>query len=233
MLKQVVRSAFKAAGLHVMRARNAPKTPLMALGIDVLLDVGANIGQSARKARNEGYRGRIVSFEPLPDAHARLTTEASGDPLWTVHDRCAVGAEAGVVEINISQNSFSSSILPMLGTHADAAPQSVYVGVAKTDVIALDSVFGTYVKPGDKVFLKIDTQGFESEVLKGAAASLDHIDVIQLELSTVPLYDGQKLYDYFFDLLRSRGFDLWSVEEGFVDPASGRMLQFDGIFVRR
>ena len=86
------------------------------------LDVGANTGQFAQDLRASGYRGHIVSFEPLSDAHAALLVTASWDPLWDVADRCAVGAGDRWAEINIAGNSYSSSLLPMLDLHREAAP---------------------------------------------------------------------------------------------------------------
>ena len=70
--------------------------------IDVVLDVGANTGQFAQALRAQGYHGHIVSFEPLSDAHAALVAAADSDPLWDVAERCAIGAQDGWAEINIS-----------------------------------------------------------------------------------------------------------------------------------
>ena len=99
-------------------------------------------------------------------------------------------------------------------------------------MVTVDSIFAKYCKPGEKVFLKIDTQGFEGEVLNGAQNVLHQIAIVQLEMSIVPLYVGQRLYDYFFSFFKERGFFLWSLERGFYDPISGQHLQFDGTFVR-
>lgn len=230
-LRRIFIKALNAAGMNVVRVKSAP-SPLMHHQITVLIDVGANKGQYARDCRKQGYKGKIVSFEPLPETYEVLSGFAKKDQFWSVHDRCAIGAESGETEINIAQNSLSSSILPMMKAHIDAASSSRYVGKAKTNVIPLDSIFDLYCKPDDKIFLKIDTQGFESEVLKGAEKSLAKIAVVQLEMSIVPLYEGQKLYDYFIDYFKERGFFLWSIEAGFCDRASGQHLQFDATFVR-
>jgi FkbM family methyltransferase len=89
--------------------------------IDLLFDVGANTGQFAMQVREQGFAGRIVSFEPLPEAHAGLVRNARGDAKWIVHERVALGAAPGDVRINVAANSVSSSILPMLDAPA-AAP---------------------------------------------------------------------------------------------------------------
>src|SRR5262245_16825242 len=65
------------------------------LGIDLVLDVGSNIGQYARELRSHGYRGRIVSFEPSEAAHTELVKAAQGDAGWSVASRMALGRASG------------------------------------------------------------------------------------------------------------------------------------------
>ena len=233
MLKNLVKKAFNLLGFELRKQAPPLPPPTLHHKIDVVFDVGANIGQYALLTRKEGFKGHIVSFEPLPDAHKKLSQKAEKDRLWTVHPRCAVGSSLGSTKINISKNSFSSSILPMLDTHSSAAPESIYVGAVKTPIITLDSVFDTYLTQSERAFLKIDTQGYESEVLAGCLSKLQQIKAIQLELSTVPLYEGQELYRYFFDFFESNGFYLWSILPGFANSATGQYLQFDAIFVNR
>ena len=232
------KKCFAAAGLEVSRrqvrtAATGKRSLLADQGIELLLDVGANIGQYATRVREEGYAGRIVSFEPLKEAHAELVLKARLDPGWTVHERCAIGAAIGEAEINVSKNSVSSSLLPMLAAHTQAAPDSVYVDKNLTKVLTLDAVMGQYRRARERVFLKIDTQGFEREVLEGAQESLKFVVGLQLELSIVPLYASQELYRWFLDDLEQRGFVLWSLVPGHVDPGTGQMVQFDGVFIRR
>lgn len=214
--KKIIKSAFKAVGLNISKNKNYP-SPLLHHEIELLFDVGANIGQYALSTRHEGYKGRIVSFEPLPDAHETLLLISKNDPLWTVHKRCAIGSSLGKAEINISQNSYSSSLLPMLQAHSSAAPESIYIGKAQTIVVTLDSVFKNYRGHEEKTFLKIDTQGFETEVLNGASNNLRNIFAVQLELSIIPLYDNQHLYEHFFKFFEENGFSIWSLMPGFTD----------------
>lgn len=212
--------------------RRTPKHVLLQHRIDLLLDVGANEGQFAMQAREQGFAGRIVSFEPLPDAHAALVRNARRDAAWIVHDRVALGAAPGDVRINVAANSVSSSILPMLDAHAAAAPRSAYVGIADAPLLPLDAVYDRYRGAGERAFLKIDTQGYESEVLKGAERSLASVVAVGIELSLVPLYHGQHLYRDFLDFFDNRGFALWDVCPVFRDGRSGRLLQVDAVFVR-
>jgi len=202
-------------------------------GINLVLDVGANIGQFGRKnLRDAGYRGRIVSFEPLSAAWKGLSAEAASDSLWTVAPRMAIGAADGDININVAQNSVSSSILDMLPEHRQFAPQSAYVAVESVPIRRLDEIAPQYFLPDSKVFIKIDTQGFEDAVLQGAGGIMSRVAGIQLELSLIPLYAGQQLYDEIILRMKRAGFDLWGISTAFVDVDSGRTLQVDATFFR-
>jgi FkbM family methyltransferase len=232
MIQRVVKAVLKSAGLKVSRISLLPP-PLLYHKIGLLLDVGANVGQFASEARYQGYSGRIVSFEPLSKAHRELNAKASKDQAWIIHERCALGSAPGEAEINVSRNFQSSSLRSMLAACQKAAPDAVYFAKERIQVITLDSIFKTYRRDGENVYLKIDTQGYEKEVLDGAKESIKHIKAIQLELSVVPLYESQSLYEYFFQFLREQGFELWALmPDFFSDPKTGRLLQFDGIFTR-
>lgn len=201
-------------------------------GIDLVLDVGANTGGYGISLRETGFQGDILSFEPLEQAHAELTRAASTDARWHIAPRMAVGAEDGEIEINVAGNSVSSSILPMHDAHAQAAPQSRYVGSQRVPLSRLDSISHPVLASNRRTLLKIDTQGYEMSVLQGAKGLLPHIRGIQLELSIIPLYEGQTLYRETIEWLAGQGFELWNLIPGFLDESSGRLLQFDGIFFR-
>jgi len=235
VLRRAVNPLLRRLGLRLDALpgrRRGPPDVLLQQRVALLFDVGANEGQFAVQARERGFEGRIVSFEPLPEAHAGLLRNARGDAGWTVHDRVALGAAPGETRINVAANSVSSSILPMLDAHAAAAPQSAYVGSAATPVLPLDAVYHRYRGAGERAFLKIDTQGFESEVLKGAERSLESLVGVEIELSLVPLYEGQDLYRHFLDFFESRGFVLWDICPVFRNGRTGRLLQVDAVFVR-
>jgi FkbM family methyltransferase len=200
--------------------------------IDTVIDVGANDGEYGRLLRQRGFKRTIVSFEPLREEHERLLAAAEGDRQWFVAPRMALGDEDREIEIHVAGNSCSSSVLPMNERHELAAPQSRYVGVQRVPMRRLDEVRHPAIDTGQSILLKIDTQGFEMPVLQGARNLLQTICGLQLELSLTQLYDGQVLYLDMIHWLRERGFELWNVMPGFVEPASGRLLQMDGVFFR-
>ena len=201
-------------------------------GINTLLDVGANEGQYALGLRAAGYNGTIISVEPLRAAYERLSRHAAADPRWQcVH--AAASDHAGTIKINVARNSVSSSVLPMLATHTTADPLSVYVGQEEVRAVTVDSLIDDQGLDAAKTMVKIDVQGFESTVLDGAADHLNRLAAVQLELSLVPLYDSQALMPQLVERMSQHGFELWLLEPGFSAPDSGRLLQCDGVFVRR
>jgi FkbM family methyltransferase len=232
-----VRTAVRRLGIDVTRYPvDTPEFQVALLlrhhGVDNVLDVGANAGQYAAGLRACGYGGRIASFEPISEPHARLVRQRADDPLWTAW-KCALGERSGPAKINVAANAgASSSLLPMLARHVEAAPDAVYVRTEEVEVERLDAVWESVVAPGDRVFLKLDVQGFERQVLAGAGSRVDDCVGLQLEVSLVPLYDGGMLYREAIDWAEWRGFTLMHLLPGFTDARSGRMLQCDLVFFR-
>jgi FkbM family methyltransferase len=200
-------------------------------GIDLVLDLGANTGQYARGLRRAGYAGRIVSFEPLASAHAHLARNARGDQLWSAV-RLGLGSRDHEATLTVSGDSRASSLREMLPRHRKVASYFEPVGEERIPVRKLDTVWGEHVPRGSSVYLKIDTQGYERQVLQGAARSLTKVRAIQMEIGLQPLYDGDLLLPEVLRLMEKKGFSLVSVEYGFCDPETAEMLQMDGIFVR-
>ena len=199
---------------------------------DVILDVGANRGQYASELREKfGYKNRIVSFEPMKKAFELLTQEMGDDSAW-IGKNWALGSESGEQSINIAGNSASSSMLDILPAHTKAAPRSAYVDSETTKVCTLDEVLSEFVEPEQTTLLKVDTQGYEMEVLKGASNSLSKIAALQIELSLTPLYDGAPLFENVVAHVRTAGFVPYWFLPGFWNPASHQQLQMDGLFVR-
>lgn len=229
--KLAVRRALQRADLHIGRGSYATHLArtLRSREIDTVLDVGANVGQFSTLLRSAGYDGRILGFEPLSGAFATLSARAAKDPRWLVH-RTAVGAEPGSTELNVSANSFSSSIRPMTDAHRTAAPGSGYVASERVDVTTVAAIVEEHGVDPARALLKIDTQGFEQEVLAGAGDLVGRFAAVALELSFVELYAGQRLHDDLVGDLKAAGYRMQQLEPGFSDQ-DGRLLQVDGLFV--
>ncbi|MCZ8242466.1 MULTISPECIES: FkbM family methyltransferase [Microcystis] len=239
MIKKTIKKLSRSLGIDLKRyniqtSEAAKMQRLLAYhNIDLVFDVGANIGQYAKLLRELGYSGRIVSFEPLSSAYSQLKAVSEKDPLWEIAPQTAIGNQEGEIIINIAGNSQSSSALPMLDAHLESAPESAYSGSETVKLSRLDTLAKDYIKSETKsIFLKIDVQGLEKQVLEGATAILPLVKGIKLELSLVPLYEGQVLFKEMIDIIEKLGYELYGIEPGFTAEKTGRMLQMDGIFFK-
>ena len=232
VLRQWDHDIFQVSALDFTTSIMRKQKLLAVQGIDLVLDVGANEGQYGSFLRKQvGYRGAIVSFEPLSSAFALLEKTAAGDADWRPVN-LALGDKAGSATIHIAANSQSSSLLGMLDQHRASAPEAVYRGSEQITVSTVDLQAASLGIGSKKVYLKIDTQGFERSVLEGAQNSLQHIDTLELEMSFVPLYEGQMLFPELTAYLRSLRYAMVSIEPNFCDPVSEEILQADVTFKR-
>lgn len=238
-LRNFARQSVRKFGLDVRRwpDPNSAESRLVQLichfDVSDVLDVGANIGQYGANLRLFGYRGPIYSFEPIVAQWECLREAAAADPLW-FPVKCALGAERKTVTINVAANrGASSSVLPMLARHSQAAPAADFFAQEDAEQHRLDDLVGQMEPPpADRLFLKLDVQGYEGAVLDGASGLTDRIAGVQIELSFAPLYEGGLSYRDALLWMEKQGFDLKLLIPGFSDPNTGEMLQADAIFFR-
>lgn len=228
-----LRRALQRADLEIGRGTCANRLvrTMDSRRIETLLDIGANVGQYAALTRSAGFGGRIISCEPLTGAFDVLSHRAARDNHWLVLNT-AVGSQTGTATINVSENSFSSSLRDMTDAHLNTAPQSRFIATENVPVTTVRELVGTHRVEPSRTLMKIDTQGFEAEVLLGAGELIGQMSAIQLELSFIELYRGQMLYDALVAKMALAGYRIHALEPGISDP-SGRMLQVDGLFVLR
>jgi len=233
-----LRSGLRSLGIQASRIspytndKAAVTAMLDHAGVDLLFDVGANIGQYAKERFANGYKGKIVSFEPLSAARGILKKEMAAFPNWALAEQCALGAAEGTVTMHISENSQASSILAATSEHLAYAPKAVEVGNEVVRLERLDRVAASYIGEARKPFLKIDVQGFEEQVLLGASEIIPKLVGLQLELSLVSMYKNQKLFPEMLAFISGMGFTLYRMIPAWIDQQTGRWLQADGIFYR-
>ncbi len=235
-MREFIKQFLRNRGVLITRMPGADlirRTQILEnYNIDVLFDVGANIGQYAQQMRFINYNKKIVSFEPLSKAYGELKETAAKDPQWTACN-FALGHEDTQSKINIAGNSYSSSLLDMKEAHVKAAPESEYVAEEEIAVKKLDSVIDDHCSKTDRIMLKVDTQGYEKHVIEGASKSLDRIVLIQLEMSILELYDKEMLMADMINFLDKQGFQLIALENGYENTKTHELIQVDGIFVNR
>ena len=172
--------------------------------IDTVLDVGANVGQFGGTLRAKGYRGKISSFEPVKSAYESLSTRASADRNWEVNN-FALGASAGEATINVSDSSVFSSILPSNGELKKFDSGSA---VSHTEVIKVKTLDDVAASLSGKVLLKVDTQGYEQQVLEGGPKTLAQVKGVLMELPIVNLYEGTWRFHEALKFMSLAGFTI-------------------------
>jgi FkbM family methyltransferase len=234
-IKTRIHEAFHRCGFDIVpyTGRYFPSKrrieTMRATDVTTVVDVGANEGQFVHEIRRDGWAGPVVSIEPLPAAYSALTDKASRDHLWTTIN-VAAGAARGVATLNIADNQVSSSLLAMDERHHAAAPGSRFIESIDVVVETIDSLAAEHHFAG-RFYLKIDTQGYELEVLEGAALTINACAAIEVELSLEQLYEGQTLMPEIVRWLLDHGFNATALWPSFV-RSDGVPLQMDGIFVR-
>lgn len=217
----------RALRMNVLAATDHRIPGIRAHDYRTVLDVGASRGQFALVARAMWPQCRIVCFEPLPEAVAKLKQVFAGDRNVVVWET-ALGARTALSTLNVSGRDDSSSLLP-IGRQAQEFPGTAAAGVLEVPVNRIDAyIDDDCLAP---ILLKMDVQGYELEVLRGAGDKLDRVDSVLCECSFVELYDGQPLIGAVVSFLSERGFRLEFVATPHRS-ASGHQLQTD-IFFRR
>lgn len=192
-------------------------------GIETIVDVGANIGQFAYMANVAWPRLPIHSFEPDPRSHARLADTFRRFGLAGATFAKAVAASEGTVELHVQPDSANSSLL---ARHRDVAVERITVPCT-----TLDREFGSAFTRRS-VLLKVDTQGSELDVLRGASALLHHCAAVLLEASVTPAYEGGVPLPELMQHMGASGFVLFDIVDVLRYPGPERALrELDLLFV--
>jgi FkbM family methyltransferase len=240
MMRIWIRRLLRGLGWELQRYKNSYGEARVLADLlqftraDVVLDVGANVGQFGDHLLSLGYQGKLVSFEAIPTVHGRLQQHARNrSASWIVAPCAALGSGQGSIDMNISANVLSSSVLPMCEAHLSAAPASKYGDRQTVAMARLDELARPLVPKSARLLIKIDTQGYELEVLKGATDLLPQTAGLQIELSLAPLYEGAPTFVEMMQYLQAAGFEPFGMVPVFRDIRTGRLLQVDGFFTRK
>lgn len=201
--------------------------------IDLVLDVGANKGQFAQQLFAAGYQGRIISFEALPEEHAKLVAAAQVfGPRWIIAPRMALSDQAGFATFHVTAFSESSSLFQPNNGFAASAPELSQYRKIEVPTERLDDLFARMQIAYENLFIKLDTQGSELLVLSGAPKLLNTAKGMMSELSLRQLYQSQPPARDVYKYISASGFDLWDVWPGYRDPETFRLNEVDALFFR-
>ena len=231
--KSRVRSVLQRYG--VLLTHYPLQNCLRLLSPTTILDVGANVGQYGVELRSLGFRGQIHSFEPFPPAFNSLRElAAKSRPLsaWHCHN-FGLGEKEGEAAMWVTRQSEFNSLNEPLPQSAElhsgiVANKSVVVKIRTLDLVWQELNFSS-----ERVFLKMDTQGYELPILQGGKLAIEKIVGIQLEVSLTPLYTGQPCIEEVVPFLRERGFQIFGVWPGSGIRGKGnQVFECDFIFIK-
>lgn len=237
-MKRLVKKLLHAAGFEILTLSTAEEFLLAGnlrrlfrhFDVGLVLDVGANEGQYHEFMRSQvGFGGAIVSFEPIPALAERLKREAEREPGWEVR-QLALGAARGSGQFNVAGSSQVSSFLTF-------AENTRHVPVVAVETVAIDTINNLGPElfreiPPERCFLKLDTQGFDMEVLRGAGPTLGRLPCLTTEVPFIHIYENMPGFETCFAFIRDQGFDLAGMWPTSRDKQF-RAREFDCLYVNR
>jgi FkbM family methyltransferase len=200
--------------------------------IDLVLDVGANIGQFSLDLRKEGYKGKIVSYEPIKECYEHLISIA--DKNWHI-ENYALGDRESTQEINISNKSVFSSILETSDYGKEKFSKSIsVVEKQKIQIFKLDDVLKNSISniEDKNIFLKLDTQGYDLKVIDGSTNTLRFVSALQTEVSCKPVYKDTPSHHETLKRLSELGFNITGIYPLSHDDQSMELLEFDCVLTK-
>lgn len=201
--------------------------------VDLVLDVGANCGQFATGLRQYGYTGEIISFEPVTRCYDILSAAAKNDSNWKV-EKLALGNAKESREINIPKSSVFSSFLNTTEYSQKKYEDHLTDFYKETiDITTLELYFANGLPANKRIFLKIDTQGFDLNVLIGAQALVSKLVGISTELSFVPLYEQSGAYDQVLAFLKKNDFVISNIFPVVYDEQKHLLVEADGVALNK
>ena len=228
-MNRLVRAAYRRLGiLQVGRRRVRDLMDFIEdRGITLVIDVGANVGQFGAWLRQNGYRGKILSFEPGRADFAILKRKAEADGNWEAF-YCGLGAESGTAVLHVSKLSVCSSFLEL---SAAALLHDERMAVDHTEEIAVRTLDEIEIPAAEKVLLKIDTQGYERQVLEGGRQSLGRMAGIVMELPVIRTYEGVWKFHEALEFMAEAGFVPAQIQSvGFHTVDKVAAVEFDCLF---
>lgn len=206
---------------------------LEQLGIDLVIDVGANEGQFALNLRKI-YQGEIISLEPVSKAFDKLNAVAAEDDNWRTY-QIAAGNCQTKIDINISnKTNFSSLLRPSPYSEKRFGNDAITIAKETVEVRRLNDFLREIVNNIDKrrIFLKLDTQGYDLEAFLGASGLLDNIFMLQSEVSLIHLYENMPHWTVSINEYERSGFGILGLFPVTRDRKSGQIIEYDCLMTK-
>lgn len=221
LYKQIKLGTFKDNADRMMKAN----------GIDVIIDVGANRGEFAHDLIKSGFSGTILSFEPVPATFEKLSKTAAQFESWHCF-KLALGEANSTATIHTHNEDVFSSILSpsdfgRTRYQTLKTSQNIEIEVRRLDAVLSDLIQNKTIDEKFCAFLKVDTQGYDLNVIHGASGFMDQIKMLQTEASIKAIYDGAPSYIDTLKVLQDLNFNPCAFNVVSREKSSGNIIEFD------
>ena len=201
--------------------------------VSTVFDVGAWIGKTAISYSQTFPNAKIHVFEPFPESFEKLSANLSNNGDTYILNQLAVSSSCGSSALHSNKIETTNSLLESLDTNSNHDFYRDTVNIIEVKTTTLDD----YCRDNGIEWinvLKIDTQGGELEVFKGASHLLENqlIDVIYCEVSFVPMYKNSPLFNDIMSYLLGHGYVFYSLY-GEVKNEHGQLAWSDAIFYNK
>jgi len=234
-IDETIKALAARAGFHVVRNHNNPAHTFMGLHryeFQTILDVGANIGQFGREIRERFPAADLICFEPIPRPFAELAEWAASQKGVRAVQLALGDAREQLSMFVHDDHTPSSSLLATTQETSELYPSTARQSEITVPVERLDDwIAANGVALGGNVLLKIDVQGFEMRVLKGAPETLARTAAVIIEANLEQLYEGQSRFIELVGLLDAAGLAYAGNLSQACAP-DGRIVFVDAVFVR-
>ncbi len=224
---------FRQKSSHASYANHLAKI-LRSLDINLVLDVGANIGQFAKQLRQLGYTGEIISFEPIAHCVSYLESISAEDAKWKIYP-FGLGNEAGEATLKVPDSNDFASLHDFNSYSAERFPRNI--SNIREEIVTINTLASWLCAnptlSGSNILLKIDTQGHDMQVLMGAGSKLHDFAAVSTELSFIPIYEQTPGYLTVLEFLETAGYAISGIYPVSRERGSLCLIEGDCIAVNR
>ncbi len=233
-INRLIRKIFNSFGYEIVKTKNLAEDFsigqwITKLNINTIIDVGSNEGQFINSIEGILPNRKIIAFEPIESVYKKLVANTKAFNI--VAYNFGLSDINATAEINISKNLVSSSLLNMEDLHKKAYPESEYINKEVIQLKRLDDVINPAELTG-RILLKIDVQGYENKVIAGGNQTIKSVDIIIIEFSYQPIYEGQWLFNEMYTYFVSNGFKFIGLADQVSHVGIGVPIFGDAIFIK-
>jgi len=232
-MKTLIKKILHTFGLEISKLKKGRHNNewLFENKFNILIDIGASEGKFSLLFLKNNPLLTVFAFEPIPESFLKLQMNLKDFENVKFYN-LALSATGGITKFYLNSHHTSSSILKMATLHKEAFPESGKEKQIEATKKRLDDIIDTNLLRSKLVLIKIDVQGYESQVIDGGKQVISNADTIIVEIIFDSLYEDQKLFDLVYNQIKDLGFVYKGNLSQIYNPNDGKVLQANAIFTK-